>query len=59
MEYLRTGPKKCPATGCNVKLTLSNVIENPTLAKQAKAYLKRQARREAEDEEVEELTDSE
>jgi hypothetical protein len=59
LEYLQSGPKKCPATGCDERITLTGIVENPALAKQAKAHRKREARREAEDEEVEELTDSE
>ena len=48
LEYLKTGPKQCPSTGCGARLTISDLEKDEGLARRVKAYEKRQARQDEE-----------
>jgi len=50
-EYLSRGVKKCPATGCNKKITLADLKEDKALERKVKEHTRRAAMR-AEDEDV-------
>lgn len=44
----RRGMVKCPATGCNDTISISDLFDDRALAKKAQLAEKRQRRREAE-----------
>lgn len=50
-EYLSKGPQKCPATGCNKRITMSNLKADKALERRVKEHTRREAMR-AEDEDV-------
>lgn len=50
-EYLSHGAKRCPATGCNKKITLEDLKEDKGLERRVKDHARREAMR-AEDEDV-------
>jgi SUMO ligase MMS21 Smc5/6 complex component len=50
-EYLSQGVKKCPAAGCNKKITLEDLKEDRALERRVKEHARREAMR-AEDEDV-------
>jgi len=50
-EYLSRGVKKCPAAGCNKKITLNDLKEDRALERKVKEHARRAAMR-AEDEDV-------
>jgi len=50
-EYLARGVKRCPAAGCNKKITLSDLREDKALERKAREHARRVAMR-AEDEDV-------
>ena len=50
-EYLSLGVKKCPAAGCNKKITLTDLKEDKALERKVKEHARRAAMR-AEDEDV-------
>ena len=50
-EYLSRGMRKCPATGCNKKITLADLKEDRALERKVKEHARREAMR-AEDEDV-------
>lgn len=50
-EYLSRGVKKCPATGCNKRITLADLKEDRALERKVKEHARRAAMR-AEDEDV-------
>ncbi|EPQ54656.1 hypothetical protein GLOTRDRAFT_130007 [Gloeophyllum trabeum ATCC 11539] len=45
-DYLKRGPKTCPAAGCKQQLTLDDLEEDKDLARRAQAAARREARRE-------------
>ncbi|KAJ6584851.1 hypothetical protein B0H19DRAFT_1015595 [Mycena capillaripes] len=52
------GSQKCPASGCSKKFTLADCKPNPELARKVKAYEKRQARaNRQQDDDAEEVID--
>jgi len=51
VEYLARGVKRCPATGCNKKITMGDLKEDKALARKVKEHARREAMR-AEDEDV-------
>ncbi|KZT23387.1 hypothetical protein NEOLEDRAFT_1096035 [Neolentinus lepideus HHB14362 ss-1] len=53
-EYLKAGPKTCPAAGCNQHISIKDLEEDKDLERRAKAAARREARREedSDDEEV-------
>lgn len=50
-EYLSLGVKKCPATGCNQKIALTDLKEDKALERRAREHARREAMR-ADDEDV-------
>lgn len=50
-EYLSRGAQKCPAAGCNKRITLADLKEDRTLERRIKEHARREAMR-AEDEDV-------
>ncbi|KAF9649385.1 hypothetical protein BDM02DRAFT_1844775 [Thelephora ganbajun] len=50
-EFLSRGVKRCPATGCNERLTLADLKEDKSLERKVKEHARRAAMR-AEDEDV-------
>ena len=50
-EYLSRGPKNCPATGCNKRITLADLKDDKALERRVKEHARREAMR-AEDEDV-------
>lgn len=50
-EYLSHGSKKCPAAGCNKKITLADLKSDKALERKVKEHARREAMR-AEDEDV-------
>lgn len=50
-EYLALGTKKCPATGCNKKITMADLKSDKALERRARDHARREAMR-AEDEDV-------
>lgn len=50
-EYLARGVRKCPATGCNKKITLADLKTDKALERRARDHARREAMR-AEDEDV-------
>ncbi|TFK52370.1 hypothetical protein OE88DRAFT_1807290 [Heliocybe sulcata] len=57
-EYLKTGPKTCPAAGCRQTITVKDLEEDKDLERRAKAAARREARREDdEDSDAEEVVE--
>jgi len=57
-EFLKNGPKNCPAAGCNKKLTLRDLKEDKQLAKRVKDAVRReQMRAEEESDAIDEIID--
>jgi len=50
-EYLSRGMKKCPAAGCNKRITLADLKEDKALERRVKEHARRAAMR-AEDDDV-------
>lgn len=50
-EYLSQGIKKCPAAGCNKRITLADLKEDKALERKVKEHARREAMR-AEDEDI-------
>ena len=50
-EYLSRGPKGCPATGCNKKISLADLKDDKALERRVREHARREAMR-AEDEDV-------
>ena len=50
-EYLSHGVRRCPATGCNKKITLADLKTDKALERRVKDHARREVMR-AEDEEV-------
>jgi E3 SUMO-protein ligase NSE2 len=50
-EYISRGSQKCPATGCNKSITLTDLKEDKALERRVKDHARREAMRE-DDEDV-------
>jgi len=50
-EYLSRGVKRCPAAGCNKRVTLADLREDKALERKVKEHARREAMR-AEDDDV-------
>lgn len=56
-EYLSHGPKNCPATGCNKKITLADLKSDKGLERRVKEHARRAAMRDDEEDVDAEIID--
>ena len=56
-EYLAHGMRKCPATGCNKKITMADLKADKGLERRARDHARREAMRAEEDEVDAEIID--
>ena len=56
-EFLKNGPKRCPASGCNKQIALRDLKDDKQLARKIRDVARREQMRERDESDIEEIID--